>query len=227
MFFRIFLLLWLAVISPTLISAADPLDFSQGSFSNQANPSNPVELAVDNSLLTVWSPSDQSNIASPSSVASDTMKRAELIQSYLSAGMTYNEALSAADTVMASGGPTIVIVSEKVPGATCKCYIGGAPTDDATCENAKVEERLYQCTIQKGMTSFQIMIREIVRWFVYIIMLLWVLALVWAGILWAWGSESEEYTKKAKWWAVNIIIWLVILFSFRYILGFLAPWIFR
>jgi hypothetical protein len=41
------------------------------------------------------------------------------------------------------------------------------------------------------------------------------------------GSDSEEYTKKAKWWAKNIIIGLVILFTFRYILQFLAPWIFQ
>jgi flagellar basal body-associated protein FliL len=77
------------------------------------------------------------------------------------------------------------------------------------------------------MVSFQNMIREIIKWVVYIIMLLGVLALVGAGILWAMGSDSEEYTKKAKWWAKNIIIGLVLLFTFRYILGFLAPWIFQ
>lgn len=43
----------------------------------------------------------------------------------------------------------------------------------------------------------------------------------------AWGGDSEEYTKKAKSWAVNIIIGLVMLFTFRYILGLLAPWIYN
>ena len=62
------------------------------------------------------------------------------------------------------------------------------------------------------------MFREITKWFIYITMLVGVLALVGAGILWAWGSESEEYTKKAKGWSVNIIIGLAILFTFRYIL---------
>ena len=42
------------------------------------------------------------------------------------------------------------------------------------------------------------MFREIVRWIVYVVMLLGVLAIVGAGILWAWGSDSEEQTKKAK-----------------------------
>jgi hypothetical protein len=70
------------------------------------------------------------------------------------------------------------------------------------------------------------MIAAITKWFIYLTMLFWVLALVWAWILWAWGSESEEYTKKAKGWAVNIIIGLALLFTFRYILWFLAPWIF-
>jgi hypothetical protein len=30
-----------------------------------------------------------------------------------------------------------------------------------------------------------------------------------------------------KTWAINIVIWLLILFMFRYILLFLAPWIYR
>ena len=58
-------------------------------------------------------------------------------------------------------------------------------------------------------------------------MLLGVMAIAGAGILWAWGSESEEYTKKAKGWVINILIGLVILFTFRYILSFIAPWIFQ
>jgi hypothetical protein len=69
-------------------------------------------------------------------------------------------------------------------------------------------------------------LKDIVKWFVYISMLLGVLAIVGAGILYAWGSDSEEYSKKAKGWVMNIFIGLLILFTFRYILGFLAPWVF-
>ncbi|GAB0174502.1 MAG: hypothetical protein HHAS10_03810 [Candidatus Altimarinota bacterium] len=138
---------------------------------------------------------------------------------FLGTFIGWNQSVSAAD-------PLKVIVSEKVPGAVCVCYIGGPGASEATCEAATVETRLYQCTVDRGMTAFQNLFREIIKWTIYIIMLLGVLALVGAGILWAWGSESEEYTKKAKGWAVNIIVGLAILFTFRYILGFLAPWIF-
>jgi hypothetical protein len=72
------------------------------------------------------------------------------------------------------------------------------------------------------------MIREIIKWVVYIIMLLGVLAVVWLGIFSAvTGSADEWGAKMAKKWATNIIIGLVLLFTFRYILGFLAPWIFQ
>ena len=50
------------------------------------------------------------------------------------------------------------------------------------------------------------MFREIVKWVVTITMLLGVVAIVGAGILWTWGSDSEEYTKKAKGWVMNILI---------------------
>ena len=77
------------------------------------------------------------------------------------------------------------------------------------------------------MTAFQKIIGSIIKWFVYIIMLLGVLAIVGAGIMMAFGSDSEEYTKKAKGWAMNIIIGLIILFTFSYILKLIAPWIYQ
>ncbi len=129
-----------------------------------------------------------------------------------------------------------VIVTEKIPWAVCTCIAeGSSATEDAagnyfpgTGEEAcgSPDTRKYQCVVWKWMWAFQMLIGAITKWFIYLTMLFWVLALVWAGILWAWGSESEEYTKKAKGWAVNIIIGLGLLFTFRYILWFLAPWIF-
>jgi hypothetical protein len=120
-----------------------------------------------------------------------------------------------------------MFVTEKIPGAVCKCAAKWHEGADDCPSTLDVSQKLYSCSVSKWMTSFQNIIRDITKWFIYITMLLWVLALVWAGILWAWGSESEEYTKKAKGWAMNIIIGLAILFSFRYILWFLAPWIFQ
>ena len=135
--------------------------------------------------------------------------------------------------------PITVIVTEKIPGADCTCIVvgtdttnaqdvrrgGAAPPKSWTCGDPKT--RKYSCTAGKWLSGFQSIFREITRWVVYITMLLGVMAIAGAGILWAWGSESEEYTKKAKGWVINILIGLVILFTFRYILSFIAPWIFQ
>jgi hypothetical protein len=129
-----------------------------------------------------------------------------------------------------AGAPTKVYVTEKVPGATCWCNIGWVRQWSAweSCgRDIPVEKRKYECDVGKWLSAFQEMFRSITRWVVYVTMLLWVFAIAWAGIMWAFGSDSEEYTKKAKWWVMNIIIGLIILFTFRYILWFLAPWIFE
>lgn len=114
-----------------------------------------------------------------------------------------------------------VFTTEQVPGVLCTCV----DRTDPTCSS--INTRKYECTVDKWLTAFQILIREILRWFIYIVMLIGVLAIVLVGIFMAWWSDSEEYTKKAKWWAWNIVVWLVILFMFRYILWALAPWIFQ
>lgn len=125
--------------------------------------------------------------------------------------------------------PTTVVVTEKIPGATCDCIAqttgNNLSASVTSCSDPKT--RKYSCTVGKWLSGFQDIFREITKWVVYITMLLWVMAIAGAGILWAWGSESEEYTKKAKGWVVNILIGLVILFTFRYILWFIAPWIFQ
>ena len=125
--------------------------------------------------------------------------------------------------------PITVTVTEKIPGAECTCLgPNGVSNDDegnTYCGDPKT--RKYSCTVGKWLSGFQSIFREITRWVVYITMLLGVMAIAGAGILWAWGSESEEYTKKAKGWVINILIGLVILFTFRYILSFIAPWIFQ
>ena len=154
-------------------------------------------------------------------VVATVAEREALIQQNMSLWLSYAQASSKVDTFYEgwSNGPRKILVTEEIPWSSCKCVA------DDNC--VKPESRKYECTLEwTGLTSFQKLIAAITKWFVYITMLLGVLALAWAGILWAWGSESEEYTKKAKWWAFNIIIWLALLFTFRYILGFLAPWIF-
>jgi hypothetical protein len=61
-----------------------------------------------------------------------------------------------------------------------------------------------------------------------IVLLLGVLSVVGLGIAWsfAWGDDVKAKSSLKK-WAINIIIGLVILFMFRYILLFLAPWVYQ
>jgi hypothetical protein len=63
---------------------------------------------------------------------------------------------------------------------------------------------------------------------VNMVLLLGVLAVVWLGIAWSFaGAEDVKAKSTLKTWAINIIIGLVILFLFRQILVFLAPWVYK
>lgn len=96
----------------------------------------------------------------------------------------------------------------------------------ATCKT-KIEERAYICTHASGLAGFQQVFAQIVRWIVNISLLLGVLAIAALGVAWAIaGSDDPAYKKFLKDWLVNLIIGLIILFMFRYILFFLAPWVF-
>jgi hypothetical protein len=61
-----------------------------------------------------------------------------------------------------------------------------------------------------------------------ITILLGVLAVVGLGIAWSLaGGDDVKAKSSLKSWAINIIAGVVILFFFRYILMFLAPWIYN
>lgn len=119
---------------------------------------------------------------------------------------------------------TTVIVTEKVPGADCVPDASMWPPNP----NLPVQQRKYVCTVQTGLAGFQNMFATIIRWFVNIVMLFWVLAVIWVGIAWslAGGDDAKAKTNIKK-WAINILVGMIILFFFRYILQFLAPWIYK
>jgi hypothetical protein len=123
----------------------------------------------------------------------------------------------------------IVYVTEKVPGGQCECWSlkeGTFTKDDKACWT--ITTRLYQCTVTPGMDSFKRLIAQFVWYFVRIVLLLAVLAIVGLGIAWAWAGWDDAKAKtKLKGWAMNIAVGLAILFFFQYILKFLAPWIFQ
>lgn len=125
-----------------------------------------------------------------------------------------------------------------MPGANCVCAkkdvnapnnINGYVADSviSSCNTKPITERMYICEHGKGIEGFQDVFKSMVQWIIYISILLGVLAIASLGIAWAVaGSENPAYKKFLKDWVINLIIGLIILFTFRYILGFLAPWIF-
>lgn len=127
------------------------------------------------------------------------------------------------------------ITSEKVPGATCVCDAPWASLPEwqswpvlweAAC-GENVAKRKYKCTIDSWMLWFQTVFAKIIRYVINIVLLLGVLAVVWLGIAWSFaGWDDVKMKSNLKSWAINIIIGLIILFMFRYILLFLAPWVY-
>ncbi len=116
---------------------------------------------------------------------------------------------------------TTVIVTEEIPGASCTCI----DQSDTTCKT--LETRKYKCEVVKWLSGFQQIFASIIKYFIYITMLTGVVAVVGLGIAWAiYGSAEEHFAKTLKWYAINLIIGLTILFLFSYILRFLAPWIY-
>lgn len=87
----------------------------------------------------------------------------------------------------------------------------------------------WSCTVDSNwLIGFQKIMAEITRVFVYITLLFWVLAIVGLGIGYAiFSGGDEEKTKLIKTYAINLMIGMILLFFFRYILVFLAPWIFQ
>ncbi len=125
---------------------------------------------------------------------------------------------------------SMVIVTEIIPGADCRCDVDWDPNYAqkwACTSKTPVPERKYRCYIPPGFSSFQMILAEIIRYVVYTSMLLGVLALTVMGILWSIAGADEPKVKAMKGWFINIIIGLTILFFFRIILSFLAPWIFQ
>ena len=139
-----------------------------------------------------------------------------------------SHAAVASSTTKPDNGKLTIITSEKVPGASCICYINNQAGWSECPIGTKVENRKYQCTTNTWMLGFQEVFAKIIRYIINIVLLLWVLAVVGLGIAWSFaGGDDVKAKSTLKTWAINIVVWLFILFMFRYILLFLAPWIYR
>lgn len=129
-------------------------------------------------------------------------------------------AASLAAGMSTASNQNTVITTEKVPGANCECAPWAGDCTDITT-------RKYLCTSGKGLSAFQEVVAQIVRYVVNITLLLGVLAVVGLGIAWSFAGGDDIKMKSAlKKWAFNIIVGFVILFMFWYILRLLAPWVY-
>lgn len=139
------------------------------------------------------------------------------------------KAVEAATKAAADDKLINTITSEMVPGAHCICLKNGIATwtVDVACVGP-ITERKYQCTSAKWLSGFQEIFANLIRYVINIVLLLGVLAVVGLGIVWSFaGGDDVKMKSTLKTWAINIVVWLVILFMFRYILMFLAPWVYR
>ncbi len=133
-----------------------------------------------------------------------------------------------------SNGEIKIYTTENVPGWNCKCWVMDAEwsfQDVALGSNGKcmtMQTRLYECTVQSWLGSFQEIFAKIIKYLINIVLLLGVLAIVGLGIAWSWAGWDDAKAKSTlKKWGINIVIGLTILFLFQYILRFLAPWIYQ
>ncbi len=130
-----------------------------------------------------------------------------------------------------SGDSSItVFVTEMIPWAKCEC-VSMTPWNNPSAriiDCGDITTRKYQCTLEPWLSSFQKMFAGIIRYLIYIVLLLWVLALASLGVAWGWagGDDVKMKTNLKKWW-INIFAWLIILFLFQYILRFIAPWVYQ
>ena len=83
---------------------------------------------------------------------------------------------------------TEVIVTEMIPGSACVCMWETAPDGKTCATTVPVTERKYTCKIEAGLAGFQKMLATIIKWFINIVMLCAVLAIVGLGIAWSFAG---------------------------------------
>ena len=116
-----------------------------------------------------------------------------------------------------------IIVTEKVPGASC------AKIDSAwkPWVAKDTEVQMYKCNVAEWFTSVTEMLWKMIKYFTYIAALWWVLYIIINGIMysmwWIEQSMKDESKKRITW----TLVWLVLLFLSWIILNIIAPWIYK
>lgn len=172
------------------------------------------------------------------------MKKNKILAWIIISIITFSNLIS----VNANSGDTVstwikTLVTEKTPWYNCVCareaqgewekkvsingYVEDKVFDWKDCSNNEITKRKYICTVPEWFAGIQSSFQQIIRWVVQIAILLGVVAIAALGIAWSVaGDWDPAYKKFLKEWLTGLIIGLLILFFFRYILLWVAPWIF-
>lgn len=112
-----------------------------------------------------------------------------------------------------------VKVTEVMPWMDCW-------TQDADWKYPKVwwtdENPIYECKVESGFWSVQLMLWGIVKYFTFIAGIAGVLFLVINGIMYSMWDKEEAKKRITK-----TLIGLIVLFSSWVILNLVAPWIYK
>ncbi len=92
-------------------------------------------------------------------------------------------------------------------------------------ESWKHKVKLYKCNIT--VKGSMILLWEMIKYAAFIAWLLWVMFIVYNGILYSMWWADENLKAKSKERIVKTLIWLIVLLMSWYILQFLAPWIYK
>ena len=123
-----------------------------------------------------------------------------------------------------SWGSKTVTVTEKIPGAGCKCAFW---SQWDTCElNEENKSALYTCSVGDGFDQVMVILWNIIKYFTFLAGLGWVLFIIINGIMYSMWGLDDSMKSEAKKRILGTIIGLVLLLMSGVILRILAPWIY-
>lgn len=112
---------------------------------------------------------------------------------------------------------TTVKVTEKIPWMTCTpVKIEGKSNDD-------INTRTYECTVKSGFQSFMDILQWLVKYFLFIAVLVVVLMLALSWIKMSIAGKNEAAKKQFT----HLIEAILLIFLMWFILNSIAPWVYK
>lgn len=84
----------------------------------------------------------------------------------------------------------------------------------------------HYCEVPKGTTWFQVVMAWIIKFFVFIASLSWVLFIVLNWIMYSMAWMNDSFKTEAKDRITKTLIWIILLLMSWVILNILAPWVY-